>query len=59
MAKYKPIHESKVDRFISAIFRALGSASRPFFIASLIKKIKILLNFGNKVRKIEKILMII
>tara|TARA_R100000027_G_C2181548_1_gene74098 strand:+ start:273 stop:527 length:255 start_codon:yes stop_codon:yes gene_type:complete len=40
MAKYKPIHESKVDRFISAIFRALGSASRPFFIASLIKKDK-------------------
>ena len=40
MAKYKPISESKVDRFISAIFRALGSATRPFFIASLIKRDK-------------------
>jgi len=40
MAKYKQIDESVVDRFIEKIFRALGRAARPFFIASLIKKDK-------------------
>ena len=51
MAKYKQLDESVVDRFIEKIFRALGRASRPFFIASLIKKDK---NFANLWKQGEK-----
>lgn len=51
MAKYKKMNEGKVDRVISAIFRAIGSAARPFFITSMMNKDK---NFAKLYKQGEK-----
>jgi hypothetical protein len=51
MAKYKQVNESTVDRIVASVFRALGSAARPFFITSMMSKDK---NFSKLYKQGEK-----